>query len=268
MTPDWLAWRLMYLRRVARERPFWTGTLGWPAYLTLALAPLCGPLAKAPLRPIRLRGYRRPFHYRVGTSDLWVIRQVFALGEYECVGNEPDVRFIIDCGANIGCTGFYLLHRYPRARLVAVEPDPGNMAVCKRNLAPFAGRVTFVQAGVWSAAAPMVLDRGFRDGAEWSIQVRPARPREKPDFTATTMADVIARSGFPRVDLLKMDIEAAEAEVFRSGAGDWLPRVRTLAIELHGPECEKAVTEALADFRHTTERSGELTIFRDLIRTV
>src|SRR5579885_2419490 len=96
VTPDWLAWRLMYLRRVARERPFWTGTLGWPAYLTLALAPLCGPLEKAPLRPIRLRGYRRPFYYRVGTSDLWVIRQVFALGEYECVGSEPDVRYIID----------------------------------------------------------------------------------------------------------------------------------------------------------------------------
>lgn len=241
--------------------------VGWPAAVRLAASRWFG---RAPawftngrFGRVKLAGYRHPLYFRDRSSDPLVIHQVFALREYDAVAAEPDVRYILDLGANIGCATFFFLHRYPEARAVVVEPDAGNMAVCRRNLAPFGDRVRYVQAGVWSSSDPMMVERGtYRDGAEWSIQVRPVKDGEKPDFYAKTVGDLIAEAGFPRVDLLKMDIEAAEAEVFRVGAEQWLSMVRTLVVELHGPHCEAAVAAALAGSHKLAERSGELTVYR------
>lgn len=253
-----LRWRLRHEYDAAAAQ---ARVIGWPAALRLAGARW---VRLGRLGRVTLAGFRYPLYFRPRSSDPLVIHQVFVEREYACATAEPDVRYILDLGANIGCVTFLLLHHYPRARAVVVEPDAGNMTLCRRNLAPFRDRVQFVQAGVGSAAVPMKVERGtFRDGAEWSFQVRPARADEPPDFVAMTIDDLIAESGFPRVDLLKMDIEGAEAEVFR-GATAWLDRVRTLVVELHGPECEAAATQAVSRFRCEVVRAGDLTLYRGL----
>ncbi len=196
---------------------------------------------------LRIRGVKSPVYVRPGTSDSDVVRQVFGYREYECVARMRDVQFIVDCGANVGLTSVFLLSRYPNARLVAIEPDPGNMAVCRRNLAPFADRAVCIEAGVWSVSAPMVVVRGtYRDGRDWAHTVRPCAEGEAPDFRAVTVPQVMAEHGLTRVDLLKVDIEGAEAEVFNAAAPEWLSGVRAIAVELHGDACERAFFGATA----------------------
>ncbi len=261
--------------RAAVARGYWrevrpqARVIGWPAAARLWYANRCQTgVVTDRLAKIRPAGFRCPLYFRPGGSDPAVIDQVFVKQEYSAVANLPDVSFIVDCGANIGCTTFYLLHKYPRARAVVVEPDPGNMAVCRRNLAPFRHRVAFIQAGVWSAPGPLVIERGaFRDGAEWSFQVRPAPPGERADITAVTVADVMATAGFPRIDLLKVDIEGAEVEVFDRNSDRWLRATRNIAIETHGPECERAVNTALSAYRFDPGQSGELALFLNITRT-
>jgi FkbM family methyltransferase len=240
--------------------------VGWPAALKLWRGQWAkGAGVAGRLSRVRLPGYRYPLYFRLGGSDPLVVRHVFANREYAPIAGLSDVRFIIDCGANIGCATFYLLHRYPEARAVVVEPDAGNMIVCRRNLAPFRERVTFVEAGVWSAPGPLVVERGtFGDGAEWSYQVRPSRADEKPDVNAVTVSDLLAAGGFPRVDVLKVDIEGAESEVFGPTAAGWLRLVRNLAIEIHGPECARIVAGAFDGFQFEPGCSGELTLFRNI----
>lgn len=238
--------------------------VGWPAAVRLWLGQWDKAAAKDARTRVRLRGYRHPLAVRRGGSDPLVVRQVFVHREYAPLLDLSGVEFIVDCGANVGCTTFFLLSHYPTARAVVVEPDPANMAVCRANLAPFAGRVTFLQAGVWSAAGPLVVERGtYRDGEAWSVQVRPARPNEPPDVTALTIPDVFAAAGFPRADILKIDIEGAETEVF-AAARSWLPMVRHLAVETHGPECERAVAAAVAGFRFRGATAGETSFYHDL----
>jgi FkbM family methyltransferase len=243
-------------------------TLGRQAAFTLATAgfikaPSRGRTMRGALWRIQPKGFQYPVYLRAGGSDRLALRQVLVSAEYGCVGSETDVSYIMDCGANVGYTSFFLLHRYPSARAIVVEPDPDNMRVCRRNLAPFADRVLFVQAGVWSASAPMVLQRGcYRDGAEWSTQVRVAATGERPDFNAYTIPDLMAAGSFPRIDLLKVDIESSEIEVFDESSQRWVPRIKTLVIELHGRDCEAAVSRAVAPFAPSIEKSGELTVFR------
>lgn len=212
--------------------------------------------------PLIVPGYRYPVYFRSGTSDLPVIQENLVHQQYGPVGLLPDVRYIIDCGANIGTATFYLLHRYPQAKALIVEPDPRNLAIARRTLRPFGSRVRFVCGAVWSASGPLMLSRqGFRDSAEWSVQVRSPLPGETPDVQAWSMPDLQRLAGFPRVDLLKVDIEAAEQVVFLQ-AKDWLPAVLHLVIEIHDAHCEAVVSKAMQGYRRID--FGELTHFSTL----
>lgn len=224
-----------------------------------------GSPASRRVRRLKLKGYRHPLYYRTGTSDLDVIRQVFVDREYECIGDEADVRLVIDCGANIGCTSAYFLRRYPLARVISIEPDPGNLAICRRNLTPYGERSTLIHSAIWPTPAPMRIERGgFRDGREWAFQVSPAAEGQTPDLIATTIDELIDGSGADRADILKIDIEGAEAALFREGPERWLPRTRHLVIELHGPECERAFEGALSGYRYESSQHGELTLCKNL----
>lgn len=238
--------------------------LGWPAAAQMTCERLLPARGRGRIRSVSLTGYKYPIHYRVGASDPAVIRQLFVQRDYAIAAELPGVEFIIDCGANIGLSAFYFLHCYPRARVLVVEPDPGNMALCQRNLAAFGTRVIYVQSAVWSTGGPLKIERGtFRDGAEWSLQVRPPRDNEPADVIAVTMNDLIAASGFPRIDLLKVDIEAAEREVFAGEELPWLKLIRNLVIELHDEDCKRVVEQALARIIRQVAHSGDVTLFRD-----
>lgn len=241
--------------------------LGLPAAVTLAATSFAHRAGRAEperrsLYPLSVRGFRHPIYYREGTSDPDVIRQVFGQLQYAPVA-DGDLRTVLDLGANIGCAASFFLHRCPLARVVVVEPDADNMRVCRKTLAPFADRVTFVCAGVWPTRTRLVVDRGnFGDGREWSFQVRPARPGEEADIRGLTVPDLLALGRFDTVDLLKVDIKGTEQTLFGPGSDAWLARTRTLAVELHGPGCERTVSNAVSRFPHAASRAGELSIFR------
>ncbi|MFO0938488.1 MAG: FkbM family methyltransferase [Gemmataceae bacterium] len=237
--------------------------LGWPAVAQMRWADLAGEFSRARrMRSLRLPGYPHPLFYREGSSDPHVMEQVFGRREYECVANETDVRFIVDCGANVGYTTAMLLHRYPLARVAVVEPDSGNLLVCRKNLAPFGDRVSYFQAGIWGSTGPMAMDR---TGSEWAFKARPAQEGDIVEFDALTIDDILEQSGFPRIDVLKVDIEGAEESAFEQVDQKWLSKTRTLVIELHGDACERVVTTSLQSKTYERSTSGELTVFRNII---
>ena len=87
------------------------------------------------IHSLRPKACAAPIHYRLYTSDINVLEKIFLSGEYDCVGSEVEPKFIVDCGANIGCASVYFLNRYPNASVIAIEPDSGNFEVCQWNIA-------------------------------------------------------------------------------------------------------------------------------------
>lgn len=174
---------------------------------------------------------------------------------------------MLDLGANVGFSSAYFLSAFPNARIVAVEPDERNWAICKTNLLPYGDRVLLLPGAVWSRPGTLRLLQGiYADGREWATQVTESIEQEQSSMgvQAWDVGSLIDMSGVSTVDLLKVDIERAEITVFGQSAGSWLHRVRNICIELHGADCEEMFFAALRDFDYEFEHSGELTICRNL----
>jgi FkbM family methyltransferase len=210
-----------------------------------------GRLAWLRFRPeqvaqFRIPGLDHPVALRSGgSSDMTALYQLFVTNEYRDVSNLVNPSLIVDGGANIGLATLYFLRRYPSVRVVAVEPDPENFELCQRNLAPYADRVVLIKGAVWSSSCRLVL---VPSAEEWSAQVRPARDGEAAAIDAFDIASLISMGGGGPVDLLKLDIEGSEADLFRDGPPAWLPMVRNIAIELHSPQCTELFFGALQHY--------------------
>lgn len=206
-----------------------------------------------------------PLLCRARSSDLGAFRQVFCEAEYASIDHLEVGGWIVDCGANVGYSAAYFLSRFPHARVVAVEPDPGNYAALMSNLRPYGTRVSTLRAGIWSHATRLALEnRSYRDGGAWTRQVREARGDEPETFPGVEVDSLIPAG--ERIALLKMDIEGAETVVFSRGHAAWLDRVDNIAIELHDDSHFGSATKAFyavvpqRDF--TIEIAGELTVCR------
>lgn len=192
---------------------------------------------------LRIPRYPHPVYIRGGkSSDAVALYEVLVTGEYgsAALGNSP--RLIIDGGANIGMASLYFLNRYPNSRVIAVEPDPANFELCRRNLAPYGDRVRLIQGAIWKNKNSLSLEPGQE---EWVSRVR-----DDPSgaIAAFTIQSLIANAGGD-IDLLKLDIEGTEKEIFGPGAREWLTNVRNIAIELHGDDCKAVFLAALAGYR-------------------
>jgi FkbM family methyltransferase len=218
---------------------------------------------------LRIRGYPHPVRMRPGTSDLHAFHQIFISREYDCldaadlVGGGPIL--IVDCGANVGYASVYFLNRFKQAHVIAVEPDRGNFEICRENLAPFGARATVIRSAIWSHRAGLKLQGGAGRETEWGIRVEETN-RDEADLEGTSIAAILDESGFPAIDLLKMDIEGAEAAVF-AGEHEWLGNVKNIVIELHGEDCERSFFDAMGRYRYDLSTSGELTVCRNIHAT-
>ena len=201
-----------------------------------------------------------------GSSDMEVFNQIFVIDEYSCVSDIDSPGLIFDLGANVGYSSAYFLSNYPAADVVAVEPDPANFEVCLRNLTPYGDRVKTVRGAVWSNRSKLALSRGtFGDGREWASQVREIDGKDTlEEVQGWDIPSLLAVAGRDQVDLLKVDIEGSEIDVFGPQSSAWLPKVRNICIELHGPRCEEVFFHALKEFEYQLIRFGELTVCKGL----
>ncbi|MCP5111802.1 MAG: FkbM family methyltransferase [bacterium] len=170
-----------------------------------------------------------PVWCRSGLSDLGVLYDTF-VGRYHLPPEDlAPVRTILDLGSNIGLTVAHMAAVYPEARILGVELDEGNWAMCQRNAGE---RSEVLHAAVWHAPGEVSYG-GVRESG-YAISDR----KVKASVRALTVGELIDRLEVPRVDYVKMDIEGAEQEVLRD-AGSWAERVRCLKVEVHP---EKAST--------------------------
>jgi len=144
-------------------------------------------------------------------------------------------KFVVDLGGNIGLAALYFAGHYPDAKIFTVEPNESSHRLLSHNLNSLvaAGRCEVLKAGVWSHETQ--LGGGMLAPDRFSaFQIQEISDSASTDnsIRGLPLPAILEASGFPRVDLLKIDIEGAEVKVF-DGNLDWLDRVGAIAIEFH-----------------------------------
>lgn len=193
---------------------------------------------------------------RAKTHDIDIFEQIFLLRDCEAnLHIEP--RFIVDAGAHIGCSALFFASSFPRAIIAAVEADPANYQLLLRNTWDHK-RIRAIHAAVWHRLEPVVIANEQDD--PWCFQIKSA-DGQRTTIHGLTVSAIMSACGFERIDLLKLDIEGAEREIFDFGDLDWMNRTHAIMIELHDrfrPGCEAVFLDAIRRFGFTiTQRTAQ-----------
>ena len=214
---------------------------------------------------LRLPGSEKVVEVRPASSDVDVFGAVFLAREY-ARPELSDVRTILDLGANTGMASVFYSERHPEARIIAVEPDEGNIMMLRRNVRG-RPRVVPVHAAIWHEDTVLRLrttDAGGAKLPDWGFQTRVDGAPGDRDVQAISIPTLMRRHGLQTIDLLKVDIEGAEHELFSGASDDWLAATRCIVVETHErfrPGSDGAVTSRLAGDFEELPSSGENRIF-------
>ena len=153
----------------------------------------------------------------------------------------------------------YFAQRYPDAKIIAVEAEASNFSVLVRNVQPYPAIIP-VHAALWNRDGQIsVREPNPATGAhgKWGYVTQEG---PGPRVRAVTMRTLMREMRVQAIDLVKIDIEGAEQEVFEDH--QWLAGTGCLMIELHDrfrPGCLEAVEPAMRGFTHT--QRGETTFY-------
>ena len=201
--------------------------------------------------------YEQPIIVRCGTPDCAVFERIFIADEYKAALQVRNCANIIDCGAYAGYSSLYFAKHFPNARIVAVEPDAENMEMLKTNT-EHCGNVIPVRAAVWSRRCPMRIRN--HEAPAWSFAMEETPADDEGAIAGVTVEELMKEHGLGHLDLMKIDIEGGEREVFRSGAESWLAATGMLIIELHDylyPNSSENFFKAVEGLPFEMKASGE-----------
>jgi FkbM family methyltransferase len=178
------------------------------------------------------RGLEARLNLRVNGCDCQVVKEIFAEGIYAV--DTRNVRRILDLGGNIGLASVFLAKQYPQAQVCCVEPVPDNLLVLRRNIEDnqLPIRVVAAAVGARDGRTKFNLSSDPRQHAASDSKVIIEPTGTVIDADVISVPSLMRIMGWDEFDLLKVDIEGAEAEVL-GGRPQWLAKVRYIIGEGH-----------------------------------
>lgn len=167
----------------------------------------------------------RPLWIRDGTRDQQTWSDAF-VGLYHVPPEDIRPCRVLDVGANVGYTAAHYKAMWPRALVVAVEMDAGNVE---------AGMLNCPEAAWFRAAVAGWRGTGFYDpsGPSDALRLGAGGPEQVEVVTLVDAARWVQELGGGPPDLVKLDVEGSEWEILAEAA-EWAPLVPRLLVELHG----------------------------------
>ena len=167
---------------------------------------------------------------------------------------------IIDCGSNIGFSILYFKGEYPDATVLAFEPDPASFEMLEHNIK--INKLQEVHAfnvALGDKDGEAVLSYDLRqEGNPGSTLVGNTNGRGTVSVKVAKLSDYIKKMdviGDKRIDLLKVDVEGYEHQIFKDLMdNNLLHRVDEMFIEYH--HYIDSVENKLADFLKILETNG------------
>jgi FkbM family methyltransferase len=209
---------------------------------------------------IEVSGYSHEIFLRAKTSDLPTFYQCIFNKEYDIKLSTPP-KTIIDLGANIGLTSLFFNSKYPEAKIIAVEPEKSNFELLEKNTLKIKN-ITILEAGIWNKDASLIVKDDNR--GNYGFTVEEVEEGTLESIKAVSIETIMRENDLTSIDLLKIDIEGSEKELFEENIDYWLSKTKTLIVEFHDrfkSDSAKTVFRALDKYDYEFDLKGENVIF-------
>ena len=174
-----------------------------------------------------IRGFQHPVYLRPGSTDLDVLLQFLSDKHYD-ITYPADINYILDGGGNIGLAAVFFANKFPQAKIISIEPDPENFHLLEKNIQQYPNIIA-VKAGLWSKDTFLEI---YNEGeGKWALMVKESN--DENGIIAVSIPSLLKQFNIIGFDLVKLDIEGSEKEVFESEDRAWLETVKVLIVEFH-----------------------------------
>lgn len=213
-------------------------------------------LNKNKLIKFKSKQLKHPIFLRNNTSDIPTLYQIYYELEYD-LDFKKDPEVIIDCGANIGLSSVFFKNKFPKSRIIAIEPERSNYNLLLKNIEKYSDIIP-LKKGIWSKKANLVIEDISL--GNWGFIVKEINQRNINTVQGISITEIIKKYKLDCIDLLKIDIEGSEKELFDRNFEKWLPYVNCLIVELHDrfkPGCSESFYKAIENYEFNITHSGE-----------
>jgi hypothetical protein len=208
---------------------------------------------------IYLPKLKRKIYLRKDTKDLETFEEIFLTNLYNThLPIKP--KTIIDAGANVGLASLFFHLKYPEASIVALEIEKENSKSIINNTRDISN-FELIQKGLFNKKSFFKIEDPYN--ASNSFQIREVTSNEDYDIESITLDEIINQKNWESIDLLKIDIEGAEKQLFESNYEKWLPKTKVIMIETHDrmiPKCSYTVMKTINEYNFILYTTTEGTL--------
>lgn len=222
-----------------------------------ALALLFGVINKK--ETIHLPKLKRKIYLRKNTKDLETFEEIFLTNLYNTnIQFEP--KTIVDAGANVGLASLFFHLKYAEASIVALEIESKNSESIRKNTHGIPN-FELIEKGLFNRKSFFKIEDPYN--ASNSFQIREVEANEQYDIESITLDEILNEKKWDTIDILKIDIEGAEKQLFESNFENWLPKTKVIMVETHDrmiPKCSYTVMNTINKYNFILYTTTEGTL--------
>ena len=196
----------------------------------------------------------QPVFFRGIYSDYAMFEQIFIEKQY-LLPITINAQNIIDLGANVGYASVYFANQFPNAKIVALEPEKNNYASAVTNTKNYTN-ITLLHGAVWDKSENInLVDNGLGE-AGFMVE----KGKGNNIVRGYTVDEIMQLMNIAIIDILKIDIEGAEKEIFETNYENWIPNTKIIIVETHDryrKGTSRAIFNTIGKYDFSLELSGE-----------
>lgn len=167
--------------------------------------------------------------------DYLVVKEAFVENVYQIEpGDFHATGIFLDVGANIGAQSIYIANmqkkitKGPKIRVIAVEPEPANLEMLKQNIEANGFKDTIEIHEVAIMEKPGSFYISSRQG---NSTVYSEKDSTRTKIRGIDLNSFLEELEIEEVDVMKVDIEGAELDLFRGATDETLRKIRYITVE-------------------------------------
>jgi FkbM family methyltransferase len=195
------------------------------------------------------------------SSDFSVFLQVFYHQQYAqiidlALLNNIKITTIFDLGANVGFTSIYFEKEIKDAKIFALEPNADNFIQLTKNTKEFKNIIP-LNLAIWGHETQLELLN--LNAEDWAKSYKENLKGDQ-GIKALTISQLINQYKLNTIDILKIDVEGAEDEIFKADVS-FLNQTKLIALEIHDDKTDRNMIYGILKAHHFLIWSySELTI--------